>query len=295
MATYYIATTGNDTTGDGSSSNPWLTLQHFLDNSADNDTLIVKDGTYTLTANVAISQRTIQAENNGLAIFDGGNTQISFILGGTNLFTGLIFQRFYAITASRGGIFNATQSEGATTWNNCTFKENRVAYTSSFARGAIFCSENNLYTFNLNTCLLHSNYASASSATASGLFSVLATKTPGIDVNIVNTTIVQNITDGTEIQNIFFNQGNDPYINVDIKNTIVYNAHTTSFNLVFNTDTITNFTTSYSDYYSVSDPNSPTIISGTGVITADPIFIDPANNNYNLSPSSPCIDAGTLI
>ena len=31
---------------------------------------------------------------------------------------------------------------------------------------------------------------------------------------------------------------------------------------------------------------------GTGNIDADPLFVDPDNDNYNLSPGSPCIDAG---
>ena len=48
MATYYInADTGNDTTGDGSASNPWLTISHAKDNVVDNDTIICQDATAT--------------------------------------------------------------------------------------------------------------------------------------------------------------------------------------------------------------------------------------------------------
>jgi len=33
--------------------------------------------------------------------------------------------------------------------------------------------------------------------------------------------------------------------------------------------------------------------SGVGNIEADPMFVDPANNDYHSQPGSPCIDAGT--
>jgi len=44
-ATYYVATTGNDTC-DGSSSNPWATLQHAVETIAPGDTILVRSGTY---------------------------------------------------------------------------------------------------------------------------------------------------------------------------------------------------------------------------------------------------------
>jgi len=44
--TYYVATNGNDTTGDGSSGNPWLTIQKGVDTILNGDTLIVISGSY---------------------------------------------------------------------------------------------------------------------------------------------------------------------------------------------------------------------------------------------------------
>ncbi|RKY34427.1 MAG: hypothetical protein DRP78_06550, partial [Candidatus Omnitrophota bacterium] len=46
-ATYYMATDGSDTTGDGSSGNEWLTLQHSMALMSGGDTLIIRDGVYT--------------------------------------------------------------------------------------------------------------------------------------------------------------------------------------------------------------------------------------------------------
>ncbi len=44
--TYYIATTGDNTTGDGSIGTPWRTLEKALENMSANDTVLVRGGTY---------------------------------------------------------------------------------------------------------------------------------------------------------------------------------------------------------------------------------------------------------
>lgn len=50
---YYVATTGNDTTGDGSSGAPWRTIQKSVESGSPvtaGDTVYVRDGTYTATS-----------------------------------------------------------------------------------------------------------------------------------------------------------------------------------------------------------------------------------------------------
>lgn len=49
--TYYVATNGSDLFGNGSSSSPWATIGHGVSRMASGDTLIVKRGIYTGTAN----------------------------------------------------------------------------------------------------------------------------------------------------------------------------------------------------------------------------------------------------
>lgn len=49
MATYYVKTTGNDTTGDGSEGNPWATPGKLAASMADNDLGYVQSGTYNLS------------------------------------------------------------------------------------------------------------------------------------------------------------------------------------------------------------------------------------------------------
>lgn len=49
-ATYYVATTGNDTTGDGSIGDPWLTVPKGIRSLHAGDTLYIRGGTYTIGA-----------------------------------------------------------------------------------------------------------------------------------------------------------------------------------------------------------------------------------------------------
>jgi hypothetical protein len=46
-ATYYVATTGNDITGNGSLSNPWLTIDKGIRSLRASDTLYIRGGTYS--------------------------------------------------------------------------------------------------------------------------------------------------------------------------------------------------------------------------------------------------------
>lgn len=53
MASYYVTTTGNDTTGDGSSGNPWATPGKAGGSLAVDDILYIAEGTYTITSSTA--------------------------------------------------------------------------------------------------------------------------------------------------------------------------------------------------------------------------------------------------
>lgn len=45
-SSFYVATGGSDTTGDGSSSNPWATIDHALAQAPDNSLILVQPGDY---------------------------------------------------------------------------------------------------------------------------------------------------------------------------------------------------------------------------------------------------------
>jgi hypothetical protein len=50
----YVATTGNDGTGDGSSGAPYLTIGHAVSQASAGDTVFVKAGSYTISTQVAV-------------------------------------------------------------------------------------------------------------------------------------------------------------------------------------------------------------------------------------------------
>jgi hypothetical protein len=90
---FYIATTGNDITGDGSVGNPWATIQHAVDEckkyvwAVDSATLHIADGTYTenveitdfpylivIEGNTTTTNNVIvQASNASTPVFDVNN------------------------------------------------------------------------------------------------------------------------------------------------------------------------------------------------------------------------------
>ena len=43
---FYVATNGNDGSGNGSSGNPWATITHAVDTVPDGSTVLVRPGTY---------------------------------------------------------------------------------------------------------------------------------------------------------------------------------------------------------------------------------------------------------
>jgi hypothetical protein len=75
-----------------------------------------------------------------------------------------------------------------------------------------------------------------------------------------------------------------------LKNVIIANATGETITWVNAASGTITPTATYCDFYNITD--NPT---GTGVITSDPLFVDPSNGIFNLRPTSPCIDTGTLV
>jgi parallel beta-helix repeat protein len=65
--TWYVDDGGSDVTGDGSSGNPWATIQHAIDDAGvtNDDTIIVGDGTYA--ENVTVDKELVIQSQNGAA------------------------------------------------------------------------------------------------------------------------------------------------------------------------------------------------------------------------------------
>jgi len=72
MATYYIAPTGNDTTGDGSTGHPWATLTKFLASCSDGDTCKIRTGDYYERPTTAKNNLIIEPDTAAAPVFCGG-------------------------------------------------------------------------------------------------------------------------------------------------------------------------------------------------------------------------------
>ena len=281
MATYYInADTGNDTTGDGSSSNPWLTISHAKDNVVDGDTIFCQNSTATYLFEELTIQNTITIEGQSVdsVIFSTS----SDLLSGWGISTGKTLT-LKTITFSDCTL-NTAQSyaclfQADMIVEQCVFRRINVITGGFYWASSIFnkvYSGYNTYVF--NGCLFYDIYDE-------GIIVRHTQNDLQTDISFNNCTF-----DLQEGQSILLGQDDPP---TAIKNCIIYNN--------------TGGATSISSYSSFLGPNTTfdyncvygqfsNPITGTGnLLDTDPLFIDPANNNYNLSPSSPCIDAGTLI
>ena len=75
----YDNTGGNDTTGDGSSSNPWKTINHAYVNSVNNDYIIIAPSEYVNDVyNLAVRRFIGDSNNRDVIITDGTNTGQAF-------------------------------------------------------------------------------------------------------------------------------------------------------------------------------------------------------------------------
>lgn len=180
---YYVATTGNDTTGDGSSGNPWQTIQRSVQSGSPvtaGDTVYVRDGTYTAatgnTRTVLINGTgtpqgtsgnpvTIRAENCYAATVVvpsvSGASAIAFYVNRQYItiecftITGNLLSGNHPIGTSMAGVFLESSAVGATIRNNrihsigrnvCTDSLN--AFSGVFTRGAStqLIQDNTIYT-----------------------------------------------------------------------------------------------------------------------------------------------------
>jgi hypothetical protein len=286
MATYYInADTGNDTTGDGSSGNPWLTLSKAHTEASTGDTIVCQDSTahFSWESFNFSKQLTIGGESIGGAIFDASSattTRYQMFSGAS----GTIFNKIYwtglAISDGQDGGFRGVSGEVILTFNNCKFYGNTIINDHS----GIFCSTaDGKLTPTFNICLLYNNYGNS---TAGALYCcVNASNSPVFN----NCSIHFNATTPNDFR--MFNYYGGTYFTPIYKNTIILNDQSTSIELSLAVGSVPGGEMDYTCYYG----SFTQIQTGVGNINQDPLFIDKTENNYHLAPSSPCIDTGALI
>jgi hypothetical protein len=116
-------------------------------------------------------------------------------------------------------------------------------------------------------------------------------------------SIVQGGTSATYVPT--FNLYNNTFYNINHVIYYVVNNYTVNAkNNIFHTIVLYSANGNYANtastynnncmYGAVGYTGSPPA-NGTGNIIVDPLFVDLANGNFNLRPTSPCVDTGIII
>lgn len=286
MAIYYISPTGNDTTGNGSSGNPWATISKAHTSAASGDTIICKDGTYTWVSQTFTKSLTIQAVNTGLAIFDGGASLVKW--NGTNInlsLTGLKFKN--CVPTPNNAPFQFISANITAT--RCWFSD--ITLSGGFAvveQNGLFGFSGTSTTQTFTSCIFYDLLC------ASDPFDFLFGFYPnsGNTIAVIMTACIIYIAEPSSnaLQNIF-RAYNNPTIALTLKNNILYNnsGQIVTFytakgptSTMFPSPVLNN-----NCMYNIT--SAPTDTNG---ITSDPLFVDPTNDNFSLQITSPAIAAG---
>lgn len=296
MAIVYISPAGNDSTGNGTSGNPWQTISKAVSSTSSGDTINCLAGTYTWSSQTFSTPRNVVGVSGAAAaIFDAGAAHplwTNSIVGGTLTITGLTFQNWTtsgtftpAFTNSNS---NAVGSTATTAFVNCIFSGITCTNSSSSDSGLFELSQfsTSVGTMTFSGCLFNGCDVNDTGG-HSGLYNPGGNSSPGV-LTMINCTLYSGA--GSNAAIIADTGG---VMTITLTNCIFFNATGSNpqFDTIGNSDTIlgsNNLVRGYS--------NIPTSLSSqTGYLTSDPLFVDAGNSNFNLRPTSPCIDAGTPI
>jgi parallel beta-helix repeat protein len=131
--TWYVSTTGSDTTGNGTSGNPWQTIQYAINQPsvAAGDVISVAAGTYNESINVSRSVTLTGAGIDSSIIIGSKTVAQSVLLAANNIiFEGFTVKRDgnnladWVVNANTSGIIFGQTKTGITV-RNCKITENR--------------------------------------------------------------------------------------------------------------------------------------------------------------------------
>ena len=212
-ADYYVSTTGNDTTGDGSSGNPWATIQFAINRVSAGDTIHIAVGNYTenIEANKSVNLLGAGANNTTISAQLATRHVINVFSNSTNISNlGITGARNYA----KAGVY-LNYSERCTIRNNTFYtndygvhayysNNNTIANNTAYSNGKGYYIQrshsNNLtgnkaeFSDNDNFFIYQSNYSNLSSNTGnSSSYGFRSTSTQG---SVFVGNIAKNNTNG---------------------------------------------------------------------------------------------------
>ena len=286
MAEYFISPSGNDTTGNGSESTPWLTFAKFLSSSASGDTCICAAGTYTW-ATATIAGRIVRGPAvDNPAVFDGAAAAVKWTISGGSTFENIEFTN--AVSPSAQTFFQiATSSQ--IEFTSCRFID--LVWNGGANDGFVgpsVAGATPAMAVRFSGCLFNDVVANTGSGRI--LFSQRAGGSLNIPLTMefFNCILYFGSTSPTTFSYLFNEHEASLELLVIMTNTIIANATGATLTwmpVASFTNTLTNCT-----FHNITS-----VPSGTGNITSDPLVYDAASGNFNLRPTSPAISAGTLV
>lgn len=284
MTTYYIAPTthpttpGSDTTGNGSSATPWATLSKFNSKASNGDACICKNGTYSHVSVSLDKGCTVQAETVHGAIFDGGGGErVITMLDPTGLlsftFDGIVITNCVNGNGNSKSLFNRIYSASS---GRTIFRRLKIYSCSLNGAGIYFPRASTPAAITFDRCLIYN-------ITSTGVVSlVVSNSNNNIVVEIYNCVV-------DSLRYWFQGTNNSEQVAFTIKNSIFRRS---SADGVYKSGYVQPVAGTYENNCAYGFTTLP---AGNNNITNDPLFVDAANANFNLRPTSPCLNNGVLV
>jgi len=143
MPTWYVETTGNDTTGDGSSGNPYLTLAKAETSASDGDTINVGSGTFEAAVSHTLAKQIAYVgAGSGSTILRGNNSARVIYLNSTKTksLTGFTIDGLSSGTVP-GNLVEGSGVNQATTFTDCSFTNGKtISLKMNSGMNGVTCS-----------------------------------------------------------------------------------------------------------------------------------------------------------
>jgi hypothetical protein len=274
MATRYISTTGNDTTGDGTEGNPWATIAKAYASSASGDTIVAAAGTYAMYGQQAWQKNlTLIGAGSTLTILDGGGgySQLTANYASTIcVFQDLQFYRF-------GGTYRLIDIFGGCDWTfrRCGF---RSCYPLGNNQGGLIASGQGMSgveTITIDACWFYDcDCYDAGESTVVNLAAFGATQH---NLNVFNTLFLFTTSGARQFNNWLMLRWAHTF-NLTIKNNIFYSNSGTSVGGIRDYSGSAVLVLDFENNCWSGVTQQP----GTGDILADPLLWDVGSLDFRL-------------